>query len=100
MKKLLVVIFLITSAGCQKKYTRQEIVQKLSDAFSKSLYERVHNDSSKVKYYIKDVIFYDDRKYDIYLCEFKVRMVDQRVDTTGIMGATISKDFTKVIRKY
>jgi hypothetical protein len=44
------------------------------------------------------VNFYEDK--DFYDCEFMVRLREPGRDTTGSMGATITKDFKKMNRKY
>ena len=61
------------------------------------LYKQVNNDSSKVKYQVKDVSYFAEKK--LYTCDFKVRMIlPGRLDTTGTMRAYISKDFKEIKR--
>ena len=54
-------------------------------------------DTSKVKFTVLDVLFFEDKS--AYDCEFKVHLVSPGKDTTGIIAATISKDFERVNRK-
>ena len=63
----------------------------------KFLYQQVNNDSTKVKYQVNKVYYFETK--EIYLCEFNVRVVSQKLDTTGTMTADISKDFLTVKRK-
>jgi hypothetical protein len=47
---------------------------------------------------INEVSFYEDTTEHIYMCQFRVHMHYLKKDTSGMMAATISKDFSKVIR--
>ncbi len=97
MKKIAICIICILAASCQKKPKPAEVQEHLRKAMSGFLYESVHNDSSKVKFDVKDVVFFEDKEY--YECEFNVRMLQEGKDTTGVMRARITKDFVKVNRK-
>ena len=55
-------------------------------------------DTTKVKFTVLDVIYYEDKV--VFDCQFKVRMKNATIDTVGQMGATVTKDFSTVKRKY
>ncbi len=55
-------------------------------------------DSTKVKFTVLDVAYYEDKT--VFDCQFKVHMKNATTDTVGDMGATVSKDFSKVKRKF
>ncbi len=97
MKKILFFLLLLPAFACHKKLTRPEVEEYLKKTFIVSLYELVNNDSTKVRYHIEGVAFYEEADY--YDCQFKVKMLLQNHDTTGIMKATVTKDFLKVVRK-
>lgn len=97
MKKILACLFLLSVIACQKKPKPAEIEQHLKKAMSAFLYESVNNDSSRVKFEVKEVIFFEET--DGYECEFKVNMVQAGKDTLGVMKAMVTKDFAKVSRK-
>ena len=82
--------------------SRDEVEAKLRTAMQDHLYSSVNNDSSKVQYRVENVVFYDDAKANVYICDFtvhmKVKSATRLVDTTGNMRATISKDFKTVKR--
>lgn len=97
MKKTLLCLFLMLSLGCQKKPKISEVQKHLSKAMTHFLYESVNNDSSRVKFQVKEVIYFEEA--DFFECEFVVEMKQNGKDTTGIMKARIDKNFTKVSRK-
>jgi hypothetical protein len=78
--------------------SREELETQLKKAMYRGLYQDINNDSSKVKFDVLSVNFYEDK--DFYDCEFMVRLREPGRDTTGSMGATITKDFKKMNRKY
>ena len=96
-KKILVCLLLILGLCCQKKPKPSELEKQLRKTMSAFLYKSVNNDSSKVKYDVKEVIFFEAP--DFYECEFNVKMSQAGKDTTGVMGARITKDFLRVSRK-
>lgn len=99
MKKHLFFLALVTFSllSCQKKPKTEEVNEHLNKAMREFLYSTVNNDSSKVKFDVQEVLFYEAANF--YECEYKVRVVSPGKDTTGIMKARVSKDFTKVNRK-
>ena len=86
------------SFSCVMKDPRPELEKNLKDAMQKHLYSLINNDSSNVKYDVESVIYYDDPKLDAFVCDFTVRMKTNLHDTTGVMRATVSKDFKTVKR--
>jgi hypothetical protein len=99
MKKLVFFLALVifSLVSCQKKPKTEEVNEHLNKAMREFLYSTVNNDSSKVKFDVQEVLFYEAANF--YECEYKVRVVSPGKDTTGIMKARVSKDFTKVNRK-
>ena len=98
MKKTAICLLLLSTIACRKKYTRSEIESELSNAMLRSLYEKVDNDSSRVKYRVQQVYYFEEpNSFD---CEFRVKMLVNGHDTTGVMKATIDKKFSKVTRIY
>jgi len=97
MKKTLICLALLFAFSCNKKPTAADVEARLKRTMSEYLYQSVKNDSSKVKYEVKEVIYFKD--VDFYECEFKVNMLQPGHDTSGVMKAKIAKDFSKVIRK-
>ncbi|HTQ66301.1 MAG TPA: hypothetical protein VMI12_16025 [Puia sp.] len=98
MRILIIIALFVAGIGCQRKMTYEETETQLKKAMSAHLYNSVKNDSSKVKFYIKEVTFFEDK--DFFDCQFKVQMLERNLDTTGIMTARITKDFSKVYRNY
>lgn len=99
MKKLVFVLALviISLGSCEKKPKTADVNEHLNKAMREFLYSTVNNDSTKVKFDVQEVLFYEAANF--YECEYKVRVVSPGKDTTGIMKARVSKDFTKVNRK-
>lgn len=97
MKKILACLLLLSLLACQKKPKPAEVEQRLKKAMSEFLYQSVNNDSSRVKFDVKEVIYFEEAGG--YECEFKVNMVQAGKDTLGVMKAVVTKDFTKVSRK-
>lgn len=80
-----------------KQSIEPTIEEEMKKAMNDFLYQSVNNDSSKVKYRVETVNYFEEVKY--YDCEFKVRVITAQKDTTGLMTATVSKDFKTVKRK-
>jgi len=87
--------------SCLKKISKKDIEENLKAAMSMSLNHRPGIDTSRVKFYVTEVAYFEDKS--AYLCQFKVDMKektnDQIKDTTGFMSADISKDFKTVSRR-
>jgi PBP1b-binding outer membrane lipoprotein LpoB len=88
--------------SCLKKTSKKEVEDNLKAAMDQYLNHQPRLDTSKVKFNVLDVSYYEDKM--TYICEFKVNMSrkinDQIKDTSGIMAANVSKDFKTVGRKY
>jgi hypothetical protein len=97
MKKILACFLLLSLIACQKKPKPAEVTERLKKAFTGFLYESVNNDSSRVRFRVEEVIYYEEQEG--YECEFKVNMLQAGKDTLGVMKATVAKDFSKVSRK-
>ena len=93
-----IVLVTLLSAACVVKDPRPQLEENLRTAMQTYLYSEVHNDSSQVKYRVESVIYYDDPRSDTYICDFTVNMKTHLSDTTGVMHATVSKDFKTVKR--
>jgi hypothetical protein len=102
MKRLIPLVLLVLIACNHSTTTPEEMQEKLKSSMIQYLYAaNAGNDSIKVKYTIMgDVYYYDDELNNCYDCQFKVRMsLAGKKDTTGTMGAYISKDF-KVLKRF
>jgi hypothetical protein len=86
--------------ACKAKDPRPEIEKNLEVAMQNYLYKSINNDSSNVKYHVESVVYFDDEKRNLYTCNFTVNMKTKMFDTTGVMQATVSKDFITVSRLY
>ena len=86
--------------ACARKIPAADIPGELKTTWLTYLKHEPNIDTNRVRFEIKDVYFYADTA--AYICQFKVRMQvpSERKDTVGMMGGTISKDFTVVHRTY
>lgn len=88
--------------SCLKKTSKKEVEDNLKTAMNLYLNHQPRLDTSKVRFKVLDVSYYEDKM--TYICEFRVNMSrkinNQIRDTSGIMAANISKDFKTVGRKY
>ena len=100
MKKYAVLFLTFLLFACNAMDGKdQDPREKLKAAMIDALYKAVNYDSSKVKYRIEEVIYYEDTKY--YDCQFKLTMMRSgNTDTTGSVWAFISKDFKEVKRTF
>jgi len=97
MKYFFAYILLVTFwAGCKPKVlTGAELQSKLIETMDDYLHKTLQ---PGVAFKIKDVIYYPEETKKRYICQFHVNMHFSNNDTTGIVAATISNDFTTVIR--
>ncbi|MDE3213077.1 MAG: hypothetical protein KGM98_07565 [Bacteroidota bacterium] len=93
-----IVIFLtvFTVSSCQphsqpKTALEHKLIETMGDFLHKTL-------RPGTTFKIREVSFYEDTTQLQFMCRFKVDMHYIKKDTTGIMVATISKDFSKVVR--
>ena len=105
------ILFFVQMLSCKAKDTPVDMGNDLKKVMQAYLYNAVNNDSSKVKYRVEDVVYYDDKERNVYECEFTVNMQTKHIDsgenmkvklldTTGKMKANISRDLQKVERFY
>ena len=100
MNKFLFLAMIVAAiAGCKRKLSRDEVEKELKNAFFRSLTTSRTYNASRDTFQIKGLNFFEDK--EAYDCEFTVRLKQSTgFDTTGIMTAKISKDFTDVKRIY
>ena len=101
MRKIAILLLLSFAFACKRTPTPEtppQIQTKLKAAMTNFLYKQVKYDSSVVKYHILEVYYYEEATF--YRCQFKVHEQERHFDTTGMMGATISKDTAKIVRLY
>lgn len=84
------------SAGCKPKEIsgvelQNKLINTMKDYLDKTL-------QPGTEFKIKDVVYYPEKMKKVYLCRFHVNMRFGKSDTTGVVVATISNDFTKVTR--
>ena len=95
---LFIFLLCVSAFACVMKDSRPELEKNLKTAMQTFLYNTINNDSSNVKYHVDGVVYYDDPKTNTYICDFTVNMKTRLYDTTGVMHATVSKDFKTVKR--
>ena len=101
MNKVVLTALLLTGLfflSCERKLSQNDVEDEIKKAMTHQLYLGAGKDSAKVKYQVVSVNYFEDKEF--YECEFKVRMTSGATDTTGIMGARVSKDFNRVARKF
>jgi hypothetical protein len=86
--------------ACARKIPPANVREELKTTWLSYLKRQPKIDTTKVRFEVQDVYFFADTA--LYICQFKVRMQEpaRGLDTIGMMGGTISKDFTVVHRKY
>jgi hypothetical protein len=97
---LVIGCILLLAIACKRNLSTQQTQDNLKQAWLGFLQHGPHFDSSKAKFEIVKVTYFEDSAF--YVCEFKVRLKipSQGIDTLGTMNGTISKDFSDVHRKY
>jgi hypothetical protein len=87
--------------SCVKKESKKDVEENLKKAMGLYLNHKPGLDTSRVKFQVLEVAYFEDKM--AYICDFKVHMQDktgeQIKDTTGMMQASISKDYKDVTRK-
>jgi len=98
---LIVLLACISLFSCIKKPSKNEVENNLKKAMGLYLNHRPHIDTSKTKFNVLEVTYFEAPRG--FICEFKVnmkqQMPDRLIDTVGYMNANISKDFKEVSRK-
>ena len=97
MRKLLLLLVILTGFACKRALSHTELNDELKKAMLNYLQHQDSYDSSKMKFQVLDVTYFEDRK--IYDCDFTVKLTQNGHDTTGVMYGTISKDFSIVHRR-
>jgi hypothetical protein len=99
MKTIPLLFFILFFIACKRGHPASDVRGALSKAMLTYLWTDHKKDTSKVRFQIIDVIYFEDKVF--YECEYKVRMhiVQSGFDTVGIMRARVSKDFSLVKRK-
>lgn len=101
---IFIILLIVFSIACKRKtgYAAADLEQKLKTTLQQYLYTDKNTDSTKVKYDITNLNYFDDSIKDKYICEFTVHMhiFQNNFDTTGTMKADVSRDFKKVQRTY
>jgi hypothetical protein len=106
MKSKTAVIMIALAGGilfgsCIKKDNKKQTEENLKTAMDLYLNHQPRIDTSRVKFKVLAVTFYEAQMG--YICEFKVNLKERRdshlIDTTGFMNANISKDFKDVSRR-
>ena len=95
---IIAILILIAGISCKRNLSHTEVENQLKSVMTSFLYKGVNNDSSTVKFVVKSVNFFEDKTF--YECEFIVYKQYNKRDTTGMMGAWISKDFSTVKRRF
>jgi hypothetical protein len=90
------ILFFALGAGCKPKVlSGAELQNKLIETMSGYLHKTLR---PGIEFTIKDVIYYPVAAKNFYICQFHVNMHFSNKDTTGIMEASITNDFSKVVR--
>src|SRR5580765_5606174 len=96
--RVLILVLNLFLFSCVIKDPRPGLENNLKTAMQTYLYNQVNNDSSNVKYHVESVVYYDDPQKELYICDFTVYMKTKLFDTTGVMHATVSRDF-KIVKR-
>ena len=93
-------MLLLLAFSCQRKYTHEELEAELNRSMTAYLYEENDKDSSHVRYRIQHTAFFEEK--NSFETEFTVNVHTLQTghDTTGVMKASISKDFKTVKRIF
>jgi len=97
MKPVVLFVAILSFFACKRSMSQDDIETELKKAMTNHLYKSINNDTSRARYEVKSVAFYEEK--NVYDCEFKVRVTAKNYDTTGMMTAKITKDFSRVMRK-
>jgi hypothetical protein len=97
MKFLLtLLLFFVIAAGCkQKVLSGTALENKLKETMTDYLHKTL---KPGVQFTVQDVNYFPEPTEKAFVCQFHVQMKYENKDTTGLMIATISNDFSKVAR--
>ncbi|HVZ97027.1 MAG TPA: hypothetical protein VG847_09145 [Chitinophagaceae bacterium] len=97
MRYLVSVIFLFTAfTACKPKVLSGKELDAQLKTTMKNYLDSTLAPGTEVT--IVNLEYYVDKPYKEYVCHFTVKLHSARLDTTGIMIATIPNDFSKVKR--
>jgi len=97
--RYLLLIYVIMTISCKRHLSRAAVRDNLEKSMSDYLRAEQGADSTRMRFRMLDVSYYEERDY--YDCEFTVQLLREGGrDTTGIIKATVSKDFSKVTKKW
>jgi hypothetical protein len=99
MKAIILTMAVLGFIACKKKHTEAGVEKNLSDAMLNYLWTTHNKDTSNVKFQVLSVYYFEEKLF--YECDFNVhmRVLSKNYDTTGLMKARVSKDFSIVKRK-
>jgi len=99
MKAFFLSVAILGFIACKKKRTTADVENNLSNAMLTYLWNTHNKDTSNIKFQVLSVYYYEDKLF--YECDFNVRMhvLATGYDTSGVMKARVSKDYTIVKRK-
>ena len=99
MRILYALFFIAALTACNANEQPENLKVKLQAAMQDYLYKSINYDSSKAKYAVTNVVYFEEKTS--FTCEFTVLLkVAGRKDTIGTMGAFVSKDFATVTRRF
>jgi len=98
MKAVAIFLLIFILTNCKRHLSKDYVEEHLKDSMKSFLYNKKNLDTTKTKFTVLSVTYFEDSTF--YDCEFKVNLKEGNLDTTGIMSARISKDFSVVKRKY
>lgn len=90
------IILLAVGAGCKPKLLSGAALEKKLMETMKDYLDTTLKAGTQVT--VKDVTYYTEKSAKAYLCEFHVSVHSASKDTSGLMAATISNDFSKIVR--
>jgi hypothetical protein len=83
-------------SGCKQKILYgKELENKLKESMTDYLHKTLKPGTT---FTINDMSYYPEKRRKYYICTFHVGMHNGNKDTTGVMTAFISNDFSKVDR--
>ena len=95
MKKIFALLYIVSLGACNANPSPAEVEQKLKTAMNDYLYKSVNYDSSKVKYRVQDVIYFNDK--DFYDCELKFLC---RLLAVRIQWEAWTQEFQKILKQF
>jgi hypothetical protein len=98
IRKIAIGCIILFTIACRRKAAPDNVPAELKKAMLSYLEKQPNYDSTRVRFEVRDVYFYNDTA--LYRCQFKVRMIipSKGIDTIGMMTGTVSKDFSVVHR--